>query len=101
MGYDVWYANDRGTRHSAEHDNRETMSLAEYWDFDFTDMAIYDIPVQVELILRESGMDKVTYVGYSQGTAQMFYALAKNQDFYADKINRFVAIGPCPITYTQ
>lgn len=40
---------------------------------------------------------KVTLMGYSQGGAQMFYALAKNQDFYADKVHRFVSLSGCPV----
>lgn len=28
----------------------------------------------------------------------MFYALAKDQDYFADKIHRFVAVSPCIIS---
>ena len=43
-----------------------------------------------------TGQDKVTYIGHSQGTSQMFAALAENFGNMKDKINLFVAI--CPIT---
>jgi len=36
----------------------------------------------------------LTYIGYSQGTAQMFYALGTNYDYFKDKINRYVAMAP-------
>ena len=33
-------------------------------------------------------------MGHSQGTSQMFYALATNQDYLAKKVNLFVALAP-------
>lgn len=42
-----------------------------------------------------SGQEKITYVGHSQGTTQMFYALATNEDYLKDRINLFVALAPC------
>ena len=57
-------------------------------------MGLYDIPAFVEKILEVTGQPNVTLIGYSQGGAQIFYALAKNQDWYADKVHRFVALSP-------
>jgi len=34
-------------------------------------------------------------MGYSTGGAQMFYALATDQDYYATRVNRFVGLSPC------
>ena len=58
-------------------------------------MAIEDIPAVITKVLETTGKPKVTVIGYSMGSAQMFYSLAKLQDFHADRINRFIAIGPC------
>ena len=40
--------------------------------------------------------DKIFYVGYSQGTTQMFYSLAyKDQSFYKDNLYKAVMLAPC------
>ena len=44
--------------------------------------------------MKESGAKKVTYIGHSQGTSQMFYALANNLDFIKQRVNLFVAFAP-------
>jgi len=36
-------------------------------------------------------------MGFSRGNQQMFYALAKNLDYLADKIDKFIAIAPCVV----
>lgn len=50
----------------------------EYWNFSFDEMAKYDQPALWKYILKETKQDKLTYVGHSQGTAQMFAALCEN-----------------------
>ena len=39
-------------------------------------MGDYDIPANLEYICKLTGQEKVTYVGHSMGTTQMFYAMA-------------------------
>ena len=58
-------------------------------------MGKYEIPAIVEKIREETGKPKVTLMGYSQGGAQIFYALATNQDWYAERVNRFVSLAGC------
>ena len=58
-------------------------------------MGRYDIPAFVDKILEVTGKPKVTLMGYSQGGAQIFYALATDQDWYADRVHRFVGLAPC------
>jgi pimeloyl-ACP methyl ester carboxylesterase len=41
-----------------------------------------------------SGRPKITYIGHSQGTSQMFYALSTNEDSIASKVNLFIALAP-------
>ena len=95
-GYDVWMANSRGTKYS----NRNVRdgkwdSMDERWAFSWADMGLYDLPANLEKISEETGIEKVTIVGYSQGSAQTLYALAKNEDFYVNKVNRFLAVAAC------
>ena len=58
-------------------------------------MALKDTPVELERIIEVTGKDKVTFMGYSQGSSLMYYALAKDQDYYADKVHRFIALASC------
>jgi pimeloyl-ACP methyl ester carboxylesterase len=41
-----------------------------------------------------TGVEKVTYVGHSQGTLQMFAALSDNIEYYRKRMKLFVAIAP-------
>lgn len=43
-------------------------------------MGKYDVPANIDYIINETGFSKVAYVGHSQGTTQMFAALADNED---------------------
>ena len=78
QGYDVWMGNGRGTPYSNYNTKDGTWSEEERWDFDWADMGRYDIPVFVDKIIEVAGKPKVTLMGYSEGNAQLFYALATN-----------------------
>ena len=95
MGYDVWLGNQRGTTHSLKpgHETLSTKSK-EYWDFSWVEMGLYDAPAQIDYVRKITGYNKLTYMGHSQGTTQMFYALSKNEDFWAERLNLFVALAP-------
>ena len=67
---------------------------AAYWEFSFSEMGQHDAPAQVDFVRKLTGVDKVTYIGHSQGTSQMFYGLAENQDFWKDRLNLYVALAP-------
>jgi hypothetical protein len=59
-------------------------------------MAEQDGKAFLDKITAETGQAKVTWVGHSQGSTQMFYGLAddKLRTYYQDKINLFVALAP-------
>ena len=46
-------------------------------------------------VLEVTRKESLTYIGYSRGTAQVFLALALDQDYYADKIDKVIALAPC------
>lgn len=53
----------------------------------------------MNMILKETGHDKISYVGHSQGTSQMFSALADKQTLHGnvlvkDKLNLYIALAP-------
>lgn len=57
-------------------------------------MGDYDTIAVINYIQTFHEGKKVAYIGHSQGTTQMFYGLATNQDLFADKISVFAALGP-------
>jgi len=59
------------------------------------DMGLYDDPANIEKIKELTGHEKIFYVGYSQGTIQMFYGLIKKQDYFAENLHKVVQLAPC------
>merc|ERR1739844_41465 len=58
-------------------------------------MALDDI-ANIFGIKRVTGEDKITYLGYSQGTIQMHYALAHDEELWLqDNLKRVIQLAPC------
>jgi len=101
QGYDVWLGNNRGTKYSDVNFN-DPQTDRERWNFTMADMAIYDLTAEIDTIRNVTGAEKVNYIGYSEGALQMFYALVKLEDeYFADKLNQFVALAPCVFIETE
>ena len=58
-------------------------------------MGKYDVPAMLTKAAKVSGVEKVTYAGYSQGTAQFFYALAVNEPTVNATVDRAILMAPC------
>lgn len=102
IGYDVWLGNARGNTYSKGHikfkrnDNR-------YWDFSWHEMALYDIPAEIDYIYKIKKMtensskqlleNNLLYVGHSMGTTMLFAMLAMRPE-YNSKINAGFALAP-------
>ena len=56
-----------------------------------------DVPATIKKIKEVSGGEKVAYIGYSQGTSMLFYALTKDteENYLADNVSCFIALAPC------
>ena len=75
-GYDVWLANMRGTQYSRKHETLDSNDPnSEYWKFSWDKKGMLDMPAAIKKIKEVSGVEKVVYLGGSQGTTVMFYAL--------------------------
>lgn len=98
-GYDVWLGNNRGNRYAQSHTTLDK-SEKEFWDFNFVDMGAKDTPAYIDFVLDKTGQDKLTYIGHSQGTAQVFAGASLYPELYEDKLNLFVALAPVANTYT-
>ena len=95
-GYDIWIGNNRGTRYSWEHETLSSKDDNAYWMWTWADMGLYDDVANIKMIKDETGEEKIFYLGYSQGTIQMFYGLAHlESQFHADSIHKVVQLAPC------
>lgn len=97
-GFDVWLGNNRGNEYGMNH-VKYTTDQEEFWDFDFEDMGLHDVPAFVDFILEKTKdtnpIDKLAaYIGHSEGTTQFFIGSSMIPDYYEEKINMFVAFAP-------
>lgn len=80
QGFDVWVANNRGNKYSSE--SLKDIPKEIFYDYSFAEMGEYDIPAMYRYILDTQGYakgTKITPIGYSQGTSQMFSGLLENE----------------------
>ena len=94
-GYDVWLGNSRGNKYSRQN-NHISPLRREFWHYSFQDMGRYDVKANIGYVLAFTGQEKLTYVGHSQGTSQMFAALgdATTAPYINSKVKKFIALAP-------
>lgn len=91
-GYDVWIGNARGNTYSEKHKHLATDS-ERYWDFSFHEIGKYDLPANIDYILKETGQKSLTYFGHSQGGSALMVLLSLNP-FYNSKVKQAVLFSP-------
>ena len=91
-GFDVWLGNNRGNKYSKKSVKLSPSSL-EFWDFSIDEFAFYDIPDSIQYILDSTHQSSLSYIGFSQGTAQSFATLAVHPKLN-DQVNVFIALAP-------
>lgn len=92
LGYDVWLGNNRGNKYAQKH-LFHAVSSEKFWDFSIDEFALFDIPNTINYILEVTGKPRLTYIGFSQGTAQAFASVSINSELN-DKIDKIIAISP-------
>ncbi|KAF8893876.1 triacylglycerol lipase [Infundibulicybe gibba] len=92
QGFDVWFGNNRGNKYSKKSIHHGPNS-SKFWDFSIDDFAWHDIPDTINYILEITKAEKLSYIGFSQGTAQAFAALSIHPQLN-EKINVFIALAP-------
>ncbi|KAL7287740.1 hypothetical protein TKK_0018123 [Trichogramma kaykai] len=91
LGYDVWMGNARGNTYSHGHVNYTTHDLR-YWDFSWQEMAKYDLPAEINYIVRIKNAS-LMYIGHSMGTT-MFYAMAIDRPDVAKSVKAMFSLAP-------
>jgi lysosomal acid lipase/cholesteryl ester hydrolase len=92
QGYDVWLGNNRGNKYSKK-SMHHAPTENEFWDFSMDQFAFHDIPDSINYILTTTGQPSLSYVGFSQGTAQAFATLSIHPTLNS-KVDVFVALAP-------
>ncbi|XP_054166577.1 lipase 3-like [Oppia nitens] len=92
-GYDVWLPNYRGTGYSNGHVLYDSIYDTKYWEFTFTELALYDVRAVVEYILRKTLQSSVGYIGHSLGSTTMFILLSLMPEFER-YVKPFIAFAP-------
>ncbi|CRG87695.1 esterase / lipase [Talaromyces islandicus] len=91
-GYDVWLGNNRGNKYSKKSTKSSPASI-DFWDFSIDEFAFHDIPNSIEYILGVTEQPSLSYIGFSQGTAQAFAALSIHPTLN-QRVDVFVALAP-------
>ena len=91
-GYDVWLGNSRGNKYS--HSSSVQMETKDFWNIGYENMGDGDITTEIEYVLKVTKQEKLAYIGHSQGTSQMYWALSHNEEFFAKRVSVFIALGP-------
>ncbi|KAJ5919894.1 hypothetical protein N7454_009729 [Penicillium verhagenii] len=91
-GYDVWLGNNRGNKY-AKKSIQFSPGSNEFWDFSIDQFAFHDIPNSIEYILDVTAQPSLSYIGFSQGTAQAFATLSIHP-LLNQKVDVFVALAP-------
>ncbi|KAI9788752.1 MAG: cholesterol esterase [Peltula sp. TS41687] len=91
-GYDVWLGNNRGNKYSKKSVNRSPTST-EFWNFSMDEFAFHDIPNSIAYILDTTGQPSLSYIGFSQGTAQAFASLSIHPKLN-EQVDLFIALAP-------
>lgn len=92
LGFDVWLGNNRGNKYSKKSIHHNANSTR-FWDYSIDDYAWHDIPDSIDYILRITKEQSLSYVGFSQGTAQAFATLSIHPPLN-EKVNVFIALAP-------
>lgn len=90
-GYDVWLLNSRGNRYSKGHIRNLPPKL--YWDFSYEEMGLQDLPATIDHILFNRGLSKLIYIGFSQGTTELFVMCSMRPEYNA-KIEHAILLAP-------
>jgi len=91
-GYKVYLSNIRGSKFSKSHLDYNINLNSEFWDFSFDEIAEYDLTAIISLIKKRDNVERIDYIGHSQGTLTFFLNYMSNPDFLENSINHFIGL---------
>ncbi|KAJ4314788.1 cholesterol esterase [Neodidymelliopsis sp. IMI 364377] len=91
-GYDVWLGNNRGNKYSKKNIHMAPTD-SKFWNFSMDQFAFHDIPDSIGYILETTHQPSLSYIGFSQGTAQAFATLSIHPTLN-EKVDVFIALAP-------
>ncbi|EMS58392.1 hypothetical protein TRIUR3_25000 [Triticum urartu] len=89
-GFDVWVANNRGTRWSSRHVSLDSSSRR-YWDWSWDDLVVNDMPSMVDYICSHTAQ-KPHFLGHSMGTLVALAAFSEGRT--VDKLKSAALLTP-------
>ncbi|GMM47724.1 sterol esterase [Pichia kluyveri] len=92
LGFDVFLGNNRGNKYSNKHEKYNPNDV-EFWNFSIDEFAMYDIPSSINYILNLKNIEKLIYIGFSQGCSQILSSVSINDDLN-NKIEKLILIAP-------
>ena len=95
-GYVVYLPYIRGTQFSRTHLDYDSSLNSKYWEFSFDHIAQYDVPANIKFVKQRDNVEKVYYIGHSQGTLTFFLAYMNDPEFMENNIAKFIALGTVP-----
>ncbi|CAH2986858.1 unnamed protein product [Chilo suppressalis] len=91
--FDSWLGNFRGNYYSRRHKTLDPNKDKPFWKFSADEMGLYDVPALVDYVLNKTGVEKLNYIGYSQG-AGTFFAMCSDRPGHCEKINLMIGLAP-------
>ena len=93
-GYDVWLGNNRGNVYSTGHVDMDRGVHREYWNFSYEEFGMIDCKGFIDYITHTTQIDKLLFLGHTEGNGQIFLGTALDPVYFRDKLHGIAAWGP-------
>lgn len=91
--HDIWVANVRGNYYSRSHVKYDPDKDSNFWQFSVDEIGFYDLPAIIDYVLNNTCVNKVNYIGFSQG-AGTYFIMCSERPEYCEKASVLIALAP-------